>query len=536
MFHWICPECGREIAPTVRECPACDPNAVVAEPALVGVVEAPTARPVSESSAAPTARPVNESYAAPTARPGDETSAPSAAGPVNGITAASPARLANELNEVKVAVPARPGKEVKVPFPARPKDANGGASRASVTSVNVAGVNSVGPPSWAKKAKAAPANTNVAEPIVNAASPAAQAPTSQAAERPSAEPVLPQFDEFPSGDPLQYLSAMLDEPQTSAAPPRAEQRFPISAPPVSVPPALRALIAELRPAVERPRFPVTGSSSGRPQAAPALVTAFFKMPTSPARKMATLLSGQANALPLAPQPVLQPQTPYAGPAPDLAALANYSPLEGRPMQPAVPARHVLQREAGLRSTPAGPMLTPGLAKFRDRELKPILPESRLVRKRLIPAWAAAVLILGSIMVAGFNSVFSIVPRSGAEAKAASASARAAAPVPASGTSSSLSKAIEVTGIRVQVNPAQKSEIQFLVVNHTPERFSGVTVFVTLHAANAAPGQPPLGKFQFAAPNLGPYQSKEMSSAIERINRPLDLPDWQDLRADVEIGQ
>src|SRR5579863_1736840 len=41
MFHWICPECGREIAPTVRECPACDPKAVVAEPALVGVVEAP---------------------------------------------------------------------------------------------------------------------------------------------------------------------------------------------------------------------------------------------------------------------------------------------------------------------------------------------------------------------------------------------------------------------------------------------------------------------------------------------------------------
>src|SRR5436305_847861 len=42
MFHWICPECGREIAPTVRECPACDPKAATAEPALVGVVEAST--------------------------------------------------------------------------------------------------------------------------------------------------------------------------------------------------------------------------------------------------------------------------------------------------------------------------------------------------------------------------------------------------------------------------------------------------------------------------------------------------------------
>src|ERR1700690_97625 len=50
MFHWICPECGREIAPTVRECPVCDPNAIVAEPALVGVVEAPPARTVTNAA------------------------------------------------------------------------------------------------------------------------------------------------------------------------------------------------------------------------------------------------------------------------------------------------------------------------------------------------------------------------------------------------------------------------------------------------------------------------------------------------------
>ena len=24
MFHWICPECGREIAPNMKECPVCD--------------------------------------------------------------------------------------------------------------------------------------------------------------------------------------------------------------------------------------------------------------------------------------------------------------------------------------------------------------------------------------------------------------------------------------------------------------------------------------------------------------------------------
>src|SRR5260221_809090 len=41
MFHWICPECGREIAPTVRECPVCDPMAAQADLVHAGVVEAP---------------------------------------------------------------------------------------------------------------------------------------------------------------------------------------------------------------------------------------------------------------------------------------------------------------------------------------------------------------------------------------------------------------------------------------------------------------------------------------------------------------
>src|SRR5579862_4212080 len=49
MFHWICPECGREIPPTVRECAVCDPRTIAEEPAPVGVVEAPTSAVESAS-------------------------------------------------------------------------------------------------------------------------------------------------------------------------------------------------------------------------------------------------------------------------------------------------------------------------------------------------------------------------------------------------------------------------------------------------------------------------------------------------------
>ena len=50
MFHWICPECGCEIAPTVRECPACE-GPEQAELVLAGVVEASARTPAPAESA-----------------------------------------------------------------------------------------------------------------------------------------------------------------------------------------------------------------------------------------------------------------------------------------------------------------------------------------------------------------------------------------------------------------------------------------------------------------------------------------------------
>jgi hypothetical protein len=64
---------------------------------------------------------------------------------------------------------------------------------------------------------------------------------------------------------------------------------------------------------------------------------------------------------------------------------------------------------------------------------------------------------------------------------------------------------------------------------------GVTVNVTLRAAGPADGSP-LSQFGFRAPRLGPYESKEMVSSIERFNRPVTLPDWRELKAEVQIAQ
>jgi hypothetical protein len=172
----------------------------------------------------------------------------------------------------------------------------------------------------------------------------------------------------------------------------------------------------------------------------------------------------------------------------------------------------------------------------DRELGAIPPAFMTVKKRLIPGWMATALILGTLLGAGFTSVITVV-RPSAEAKSVAPlpTDTPATPVAAASTSP-LAKAIEVTGFRIQMDPAKKSAIRYLVVNHTPAPFSGVTVYVTLYTADAKAGQPPLCKFRFDAPNLAPFQSKDMTSAIEQVVRPVSLPDWQDLRASVEIGE
>jgi len=42
MFHWICPECGREIPPSIKECSVCDPSSIAAASVPVDPIPAPS--------------------------------------------------------------------------------------------------------------------------------------------------------------------------------------------------------------------------------------------------------------------------------------------------------------------------------------------------------------------------------------------------------------------------------------------------------------------------------------------------------------
>lgn len=98
----------------------------------------------------------------------------------------------------------------------------------------------------------------------------------------------------------------------------------------------------------------------------------------------------------------------------------------------------------------------------------------------------------------------------------------------------LSKHIEVTGIRITEDAAQKAQVQFLVVNHSGADIADLGGTLTLKPRGAKPEHAPLASFEFKVPSLGPYESKELKSTVRANMRAYELPDWQFLQADLEI--
>jgi len=458
MFHWICPECGREIAPTVRECPACDPKAVVAEPALVGVVEAPA----------------------------------------RALNVEAPARAFNHVE-------------------AAPRVLNGEAPPLAL-SVEVP------PPS----ASSALVRFRPPEFMPLEASAVADDPDE-----------LPQLMPSPSAgnNSLGELAMVIGLWADATPDPAMAGKIPISL--RQAPAGPKAPIFELTPAPGAPphALPLPTSASNRttPERQPRLVETRAESRRPESRPPAPPAPASVKALAPSRASLAAPRaTRYDGPAPALAPLVHYSPLAGRPLRPAVPRRPRPKLDSARRVTLPGPMLTPSLVSFKDRELHPILREARRARNFAIPTWLLRLMIVAVLVLLVVRVIFPTQPQK--PAAAASAAVTPAAPAPEASVVNPLSRSIEVTGFRIVTDPSKKPEIHYLVVNHTDARISNMTVYVTLRAADDKPGEPPLSRFSFAAPNLGPFQSKEMISSIEKMNRPVALPEWQGLRADLEIGQ
>lgn len=95
--------------------------------------------------------------------------------------------------------------------------------------------------------------------------------------------------------------------------------------------------------------------------------------------------------------------------------------------------------------------------------------------------------------------------------------------------------LEVTGVRLVEDKSKKSEVVFLVVNHSQAPLTDLAGTVTLRPSTAKRGDEIVGIFAFEHVSLGPLESRELRAPLKTTLRPYELPDWEFLRTEISIS-
>jgi len=161
------------------------------------------------------------------------------------------------------------------------------------------------------------------------------------------------------------------------------------------------------------------------------------------------------------------------------------------------------------------------------------------RRGPVPVWLVTVISALVFVVAGVGGLlaYRFLSR---PSQPAAPSAKVESPLaaPAQGAGSAVQRLLlenlEVTGLRLTENSQKKMQVRFVVVNHSPAPLNDVAGTVTLRPITSQPGGGVVGVFAFRIPELGPYESREMQAPLEAKMRVYELPDWQFMRADLQL--
>jgi hypothetical protein len=97
------------------------------------------------------------------------------------------------------------------------------------------------------------------------------------------------------------------------------------------------------------------------------------------------------------------------------------------------------------------------------------------------------------------------------------------------------KYIEVTGVRFIQNAKKQTEVRFLVVNHSPDLISDLAGTVVIWGRTQKSDEESVGSFAFKLPMLGPWESRELSAPVNTKLRVYELPDWQNVTAELQLN-
>lgn len=151
----------------------------------------------------------------------------------------------------------------------------------------------------------------------------------------------------------------------------------------------------------------------------------------------------------------------------------------------------------------------------------------------LPPWLMSIVFAILFLAVGAGAYFTIRHFSGS-GQAASAPPLENAPVGSKAKANTLQKYVEVVGVRLIEDAKKKPQVRFVVVNHSGAEISDLAANVNLWARTAKSDDEAIGALAFKLPSLGPYEAKEMIAPLNTKLHIYELPDWQNLAAEVQI--
>ncbi len=260
-------------------------------------------------------------------------------------------------------------------------------------------------------------------------------------------------------------------------------------------------------------------------------------------------TGKTEEAPAAQQPSASapPPPPQAAPPPPSQAPP---PPQAPPSQPPPPPQYP-QAQAPPPPPPPGysapppqppyppPQAPPPSAAYPQQPAQAQAPQYYELDtgRRGMPGWLVTILVAAVVAGIGAIAYRYVLPSNRGGSSAASAESPFE-PVPTARMGvigdNPIARHIEVTGFRISETQDKRLEVTFLVVNHSAADIGDLAGKVYLRTVKSSPDEPPIAEFDFKTTRLGPYESVEFKTVAKTRLRAYELPDWQFLRADVEI--
>jgi hypothetical protein len=150
----------------------------------------------------------------------------------------------------------------------------------------------------------------------------------------------------------------------------------------------------------------------------------------------------------------------------------------------------------------------------------------------LPTWLLAVLFAFAFLGVGSAVYFAVQYFRGGTQAASATAQSAATKIPAK--QNPLQKYVEVSGIRFVESPKHQTEARFVVINHSDADITDLAGTVNIWGRTAKSEEEAAGTFSFKLASLKPNESQEATAPLSTKLKVYELPDWQNVSADVQI--